>query len=142
MDEVVEFLRKHVEYCNEILHCTNELKKLLSYDSDEDTLIDKIHQRGMLIERVSKSQVEFDNIFQYLEQTEDYGRKSLAKDLIKKIQHLLYDTSELDKGMKSLIEEKINEINSGLEKVQEGKNFARNLNKQNENNPSFINICG
>ena len=55
---------------------------------------------------------------------------------------LLDEIALLDKENKSLIESRINEIALNLEKLQESKQLARSIDKNINDNPSFIDVCG
>lgn len=141
-DEIIQFLESRLDNCNKILRSTIELKEMLQEGNEEDTLIKKVQERGILINKASSLNTECHSINKFVECIEDEQRRSIVKGLMGKIGQLLDETAILDKENKSLIENKMNEITLNLGKIQESKQLARNLDKNVNDNPSFIDVCG
>ena len=141
-DEIINLLGIRLDDCDKILRNTIELKEMLNGGDEEDSLIKKMQERGIIIKRASALSEECHSINEFVGCIDDWKRKSLLKELMGKMRKLLDEITLLDKENKSLIESRINEIALNLEKLQESKQLARSIDKNINDNPSFIDVCG
>lgn len=141
-DEIINLLGIRLDDCDKILRNTIELKEMLNGGGEEDSLIKIMQERGIVIKRASALNEECYSINEFVGCIDDWKRKSLLKELMGKMRKLLDEITLLDKENKSLIESRINEIALNLEKLQESKQLARSLDKNINDNPSFIDVCG
>ena len=141
-DEIINLLGIRLDDCDKILRNTIELKEMLNGGDEEDSLIKKMQERGIIIKRASALNEECHLINEVVECIEDGERKLLLRELMRKMGKLLNEITLMDKENKSLIESRINEIALNLEKLQESKQLARSIDKNINDNPSFIDVCG
>ncbi len=141
-DEIINLLGIRLDDCDKILRNTIELKEMLNGGDEEDSLIKKMQERGVIIKKASALSEECHSINEFVGCLDDGERKSLLKELMGKMRKLLDEIALLDKENKSLIESRINEIALNLEKLQESKQLARSIDKNINDKPSFIDVCG
>lgn len=141
-DEIKNLLETRLNECDRIFRNTVELKEMLQREDGEDVIIKKMQERGVLINKASSLNKEYHEINEFIACIDDEEKKSLFKGLIKNIQRLLSETTDLDKENKLCIENKMYEITLNLEKMQEGKQLTRSLDKNINDTPSFIDVCG
>lgn len=139
--DIQELLFSQLEDYNLLLHCTCELKEMLTQGCDEDALWEKIKGRELLIEKLTVSKIHFDSFKEYHDIAGNESKFQI-KGLLQIIRQLLVATVSLDTENVALMKHRIKDITFNLEKIKEGKCFVSNLKKHNNNTPSFVDVCG
>jgi hypothetical protein len=142
IEHLTEVLIAQLKYHEELLQCTCELKEMVTEDYDSDRMDKIIHERGLLIDRITSSKKYYDSVKENINFADNNIGNSYTETLLQQIRHVLNTTVTLDAENISLVKEYMKDITLNLEKIQENRHFINDLKKHNSNQPLFVDVCG
>lgn len=142
IEHLTEVLIAQLKYHEELLQCACELKETFTENYNSDRMDKIIHERGLLIDRITSSKKYYDSIKETINFADNNVGNSNTETLLQQIRRVLNTTVTLDAENISLVKEHMKDITLNLEKIQENRHFINDLKKHNSNQPLFVDVCG
>ncbi len=126
-EEVIQCLTAQGTVCKQLLDRTAEFRELLSEGGDEDVLVERLKERGAVIDKIALVREYCVSVKGYIDSIESEERKERVISAIKQIQQQLDSTLSLNTEITALLNQCISEININLRKIHEGKTLMNTL---------------
>ncbi|MEK7776697.1 MAG: hypothetical protein AAB331_04885 [Planctomycetota bacterium] len=126
-DEIIQNLTAQGDNCKLLLDRTSEFKELLSAGSDEDVLIERLKERGTIIDKLALVQEYCVSVKGYIDSIKNGAQKERIIGLLKQIQKQLDSTLSLNTEITTMLNQCINEVNINLRKIHESKTLMNTL---------------
>ncbi len=126
-DEIIQNLTAQGDNCKLLLDSTSEFKELLSAGSDEDVLIERLKERGAIIDKLALVQEYCVSVKGYIDSIKNGAQKERIIGLLKQIQQQLDSTLSLNTEITAMLNQCISEININLRKIRESKTLMNTL---------------
>lgn len=126
-DEIIQNLTAQGDDCKLLLDSTSEFKELLSAESNEDVLIERLKERGTIIDKLALVQEYCVSVKGYLDSIKNGAQKERIIGLLKQIQKQLDSTLSLNTEITTMLNQCISEININLRKIRESKTLMNTL---------------
>ena len=126
-DEIIQNLTAQGDDCKLLLDSTSEFKELLSAGSNEDVLIERLKERGTIIDKLALVQEYCVSVKGYLDSIKNGAQKERIIGLLKQIQKQLDSTLSLNTEITTMLNQCISEININLRKIRESKTLMNTL---------------
>lgn len=110
-----------------LLDSTSELKELLATKSDEDILIERLKERGAIIDKLAVVQEYCLSVKEYLDSINNGAQKERIVGLLRQIQQQLDSTLFINAEIVTMLNQCISEINTNLRKIRESKTLMNTL---------------
>ncbi|MEK7804609.1 MAG: hypothetical protein AAB264_02755, partial [Planctomycetota bacterium] len=116
-DEIIQNLTAQGDDCKLLLDSTSEFKVLLSAGSNEDVLIERLKERGTIIDKLALVQEYCVSVKGYIDSIKNGAQKERIIGLLKQIQKQLDSTLSLNTEITTMLNQCISEININLRKI-------------------------
>ena len=126
-EENVQRLTAQGAVCKQLLDCTAEFKELLSEGSDEDVLVERLKERGAVIDKIALVREYCVSVKGYINSINSGKRKERIISAVKQIQQQLDSTLSLNAEITAMLNQCISDINVNLKKIHEGKTLMNTL---------------
>lgn len=126
-DEIIQNLTAQGDDCKLLLDSTSEFKELLSAGSNEDVLIERLKERGTIIDKLALVQEYCVSVKGYIDSIKNGAQKEQIIGLLRQIQKQLDSTLSLNTEITTMLNQCISEININLRKIRESKTLMNTL---------------
>lgn len=129
-DEIIQNLTAQGDDCKLLLDSTSAFKELLSAGSNEDVLdvlIERLKERGAIIDKLALVQEYCVSVKGYIDSINNGSQKERIIGLLKQIQKQLDSTLSLNTEITTMLNQCISEININLRKIHESKTLMNTL---------------
>lgn len=126
-DEIIQNLTAQGDDCKLLLDSTSEFKELLSVESNEDVFIERLKERGTIIDKLALVQEYCVSVKGYLDSIKNGAQKERIIGLLRQIQKQLDSTLSLNTEITTMLNQCISEININLRKIRESKTLMNTL---------------
>lgn len=127
IEDIIQNLTAQGDDCKLLLDSTSELKEMLSAGSNEDILIERLKERGTVIDRLALVQEYCVSVKGYIASIENGEQKERITGMLKQIQQQLDSTLSLNTEIITMLNQCISEININLRKIHESKTLMNTL---------------
>ncbi|MBF8276347.1 MAG: hypothetical protein HW390_1420 [Candidatus Brocadiaceae bacterium] len=126
-DEIIQNLTVQGDDCKLLLDSTSAFKELLSAGSNEEVLIERLKERGTIIDKLALVQEYCVSVKGYIDSIKNGAQKERIIGLLKQIQKQLDSTLSLNTEITTRLNQCISEININLRKIRESKTLMNTL---------------
>ncbi|MEK7358772.1 MAG: hypothetical protein AAB422_00195 [Planctomycetota bacterium] len=141
-DEIIQNLTAQGDDCKLLLDRTSEFKDLLSAGSDEDVLIERLKERGTIIDKLALAQEYCVSVKGYIDSIKNGAQKERIIGLLKQIQKQLDSTLSLNTEITTMLNQCISEININLRKIHESKALMNTLRDPDASLSVHLDVSG
>lgn len=127
IDEIIQNLTAQGGDCKLLLDSTSEFKELLSAGSNEEVLIERLKERGTIIDKLALVQEYCVSVKGYIDSIKNGAQKERIIGLLRQIQKQLDSTLSLNTEITTMLNQCISEININLRKIRESKTLMNTL---------------